>query len=278
MAIELNLSTVSVLLISIFALLTFIIYWELCHRQRSKQRLVSGLIWLKHFRSLMILVQQHRGLSNGYLCGDQSLQSRIQPLQSKINQAIHQLEQGGDWLANNPDWPNIKHHWGRLSEGFKYLTPSNSLEQHTKLIMNVLYLIDDCAEQHRLYEMKDKQQRSIRYLWQTLLVTIENIGQARAVGTGVAAAGVCNSVDRIRLSYLHQAIDGVQVETSDRSASNAVTQLLNVLEQRVNIDNPAVSANEYFDIATLALEEVLQHFDNALHELEISVTGVKPTG
>ncbi|GAA5214652.1 hypothetical protein ACFSJ3_05365 [Corallincola platygyrae] len=274
----LDFSIVFVALAALTVLVVVISFLHLRAKHAAELRLTEGLDWLHRFRQLLTLVQQHRGLSNGYLCGDVDLLRRINPLQSKINQSSRALSQGGNWLAGNENWSGIESHWHRLACGFKSQTPANNLEQHNKLITSILYLIDDCAEQHRLYEMKDSNKRSIRYLWQELLVTAENIGQARAIGTGVAAAGACSSVDRIRLGYLHQAIDAftgkdVDVQSGYRSGKSSVTALLKLLKTEVIVDKPAVSANAYFDAATLALEEVLKQFDDTLMEVKLDLQG-----
>ncbi|RKF21425.1 hypothetical protein DBZ36_01895 [Alginatibacterium sediminis] len=261
-------SSAQVVMISTTVLLiVLMVTLAIRERRISKARFLEGLIWLQKLRNILSLVQQHRGLSNGYVCGDHSLSLRILPLQTQINLQRMALSNHGTWIANNPDWAAIQEHWQRLSTGFEKLDSNNNLEQHSKLISSILYLIDDCAEQHQLYEVKDQDQRSIRYLWQDLLVTAENVGQARAIGTGVAATGRCTSVNRIRLSYLHQAISNVSQQNHDvRNA--ALNNLLDLLTQKVIVDSPSVSANDYFDVATLALEEVLVRFDETLAELK----------
>lgn len=249
-------------------------YLNMVSQKKYSNKLAQGLAWLQAFRQLLSLIQQHRGTTNGFLCGDQELKKRIQPLQSSINHKITELEKLGGWIDSSESWRSIEDHWQRLSNNYNNLTSANNFEQHTKLILNLLYLIDDCAEQHYLYEIKDTQQRSIRYLWQKLLVTSENIGQARALGTGVAAAGLCSSVDRIRLSYLHQAIKGV-VDKQSVSKSEAVTHLLDFIEKNVMIESPTVSANDYFEVATQALEEVLSSFDVKLQEQKNRIQAIK---
>ncbi|TCI01892.1 hypothetical protein EZV61_16640 [Corallincola luteus] len=265
--------SIVVTLVTALLFLVLVISWvHLRNKQVMTERVSTGLAWLKSFRQLLTLIQQHRGLTNGYLCGDSGLNKRILPLQGKTTRLIRQLQLSDSWLADNPEWQGIERHWQRLSTGFNNQTSANNLEQHNKLITNLLYLVDDCGEAHRLYELKDQQGRSIRYLWQSLLVTAEHIGQARAIGTGVAASGQCDSVDRIRLAYLQKAIaDFVAVERAMNKT--ALSNLLQVLAQEVITDRPTVSANEYFDIATQALEEVFVSFDQAIEALQETPSG-----
>ncbi|MGX9416223.1 hypothetical protein ACWU4D_02615 [Vibrio sp. WJH972] len=258
-----DLSALLSLMISSISLISIMIFIRYRNTKESSRRRKEGIKWLKQFRLLLALVQQHRGLSNGLICGDKELLHRLTPLSQSINQLRDQLIVQGSWLSDNDRWSGIDSHWQRLSVNFETLSAKNNFDQHCKLITNILYLIDDVAEEYRLYEVKDKQEQSIRYLWQDLLVTAENIGQARALGTGVAAAGICTSVDRIRLSYLHQSITNVVKHSSDKKA---VVELLQVIEQKIIIDVPTVNAKSYFDSATVALESVLSEFDAILEE------------
>lgn len=265
-----NSSAQVVMITTAVLIIVLLISLTIRDRRISKNRFIEGLIWLQKLRQILSLIQQHRGLSNGYVCGDHNLATRIHPLQSKINLQAMTLSKHGPWISQNPDWEAIQEHWQRLSTGFDKLNSSNNLAQHSKLISSILYLIDDCAEQHQLYEVKDQDQRSIRYLWQDLLVTAENVGQARAIGTGVAATGHCTSVNRIRLSYLHQAIENVSQQNQDINNA-ALKELLDLLSQKIIVDNPSINANDYFDAATLALEEVLVRFDETLAELKLVI-------
>ncbi|USD67822.1 hypothetical protein [Vibrio sp. SCSIO 43136] len=263
---EMSLQTTSIL-VAIALVASFLVTLVLLNRHSKSKELKQfeqGLNCLLLYRQLLGLIQQHRGLSNGVLCGDNELQKRISPLQGDIQRLVQRINHNHAWLAKQENWLAISEHWQRLSKSFTEQTASNNLQQHNKLIANVLFLIDDIAEQHRLYELKDKDNRSIRYLWQDLLVTAENIGQARAIGTGVAAAQTCTSVDRIRLSYLHQAIERV-------STGNKTAKLLDTIQQEVILDQPLVKAQAYFELATQALEEVFNDFDASLAQAQQSM-------
>ncbi len=260
----------SALLYVTAATVLLVVLAVLMQRRANRQyqhRLCTGLVWLALFRQLLNLLQQHRGLSNGVLCGDSELKKRIAPLQHEIDALFERLDKQDRWLATNDNWRAIASHWRSLEQGFENLTAANSLSQHTKLIASMLYLIDDCSEHHQLYEVKDGKKQSIRYLWRETLMAAEWIGQARALGTGVAASGRSSSVERIRLKYLHQAITANQQKLGERSQAK-LGSMLKIIESQLMQPVTSVSASEYFDLASGALSDVYQTFDEQLVQLK----------
>lgn len=229
------------------------------HRYQS--RLSEGLSQIGRLRKLLTLIQQHRGLTSGYLCGDKSLGVQIQAIQREVSEACFSLWVGSEWSVGISDWQPLEKTWRSLSADFEKLESSISFQMHSSLITRLLYLIDDCGQYYSLYEIKDLHNRSIRYLWQDLLVTSEYIGQARAIGTGVAASGECNSVDRIRLNYLQQAIGTMRQNTSNTCP---VSRLIEIIQTKIAVEQPKISATEYFQQATAAMEETLKAFDETL--------------
>jgi hypothetical protein len=259
--------------ISIILLLAAIIATAVLNQWRSIKRyqrnIQSGLHFLSSFRQLLNLLQQHRGLSNGVISGDTSLKSRIAPLQAKISTQMTWLTHNNAWLANNPNWEGITEHWQLLSKRYESLDSISCISQHSKMIANLLYLIDDCSEYHKLYELKNEAGESIRYLWQEQLESAEWVGQARAVGTGVAATQRCSSVERIRLKYLHTAIDE-NLHQLNLSNDKKLTELLQVIDANLLSDRPEYSAENYFDLATEAIEQIYTNFDEQLMVLQQS--------
>ena len=97
----------------------------------------------------------------------------------------------------------------------------------------------------------------------------------QALGAGVAAAGHCDSVARIRLRYLHQqvttALDSLatQPESATSNCSSKIGQLLNELEQHLLLPaKPTISAAHYFQLASEALNAVYGLFEQANARLE----------
>lgn len=260
---------VSILLI---AMSIYLVKTHQCNALRIQQ--ITGFNIVTRLRELLSHVQQHRGISNALLNGDVSLTSRLTPLTLKVSDSIDGINKEfkvGDvdeQLQPLPRWESITEHWSRLSIKTNQLTSANNLQQHNKLILNILYFIDDIAEQHQIYKIVDAQGEAMRHMWLELLFTAENIGQIRAIGTGVAAANTCTSVERIRLNYLCHSLqqsldDGLMLANSEQ-----IRQLLHVVAQQVTIDVPSIKAEEFFNLASTCVEQILQEFDKQLQQFE----------
>ena len=235
---------------------------------------ITGFNTITQLRELLSHVQQHRGISNGLLNGDASLTTRLTPLTLKVSNNIARINNEckealfDEQLQPLSRWASITEHWSRLSKNTNQLTTANNLQQHNKLILNILYFIDDIAERHQIYKIVDAQGGSMRHMWLELLFTAENIGQIRAIGTGVAAAKTCTSVERIRLNYLCHSLqqsleDGIMLENSEQ-----IRQLLQVVVQQITIAAPSIKAEEFFNLASTCVEQILQEFDKQLQLFE----------
>lgn len=241
-------------------------------RRAQQQRAIrqqSGLALLANLREMLAAMQKHRGLSSGYLNGSTGLIGEINAIQSGIDHKLNELNALSEWFADNQAWENIETHWSRLAEKFKMSEVENNLLQHNNLIQNVLYLMDDMAREHDLLLIKDDKNRAMYVLWRDLLATAEYIGQARAVGTAVSAAGVCTSVARIQLNFLCRKIESMisgvwQAVDGSGASRTVVDQLLQCINRQVIVDKPTIEATEYFAIASRALDGLYVKFDNML--------------
>lgn len=264
-----------ILLSSLAFLIAFsVLIWGLRtysqHKTRKTQAL--GLIWLSSLRMFLAKVQKHRGLSTGLLNGERSLENQILKLQASIADDINVIESAGEWMEKSERWVGIVEHWRRLSQKYKSYSAADNLNQHHWMIQNTLYLIEDMADEHALISLARRE--NIEYLWKDLLQTIEFMGQARAIGTGVAAVGSCGSVERIRLNYLLRKIKSnceVLVENvPERTRTKeTVDKLLNFINEHILGKQCDVDPQEYFGMVTESLEFLYAQYDTALARLKV---------
>lgn len=250
------------------AVLSLVFLFAVLHYRRSLrlQRQRLGLKLLASFRVLLTHVQQHRGLCNGYLCGGAGLLAEIEDLQNRVSHNFAGISLIDVSLEGSERWQSITQHWARLAGNFRRLKPDNSLSQHNQLIKNILYLIDDVARENQLLLLRNSDQQPLHLFWRELLSAAEYIGQARAIGTGVAAADYCNSLARNRLQYLCRQIESHcnnlwQEISSTEGAPEAVTYLLDTIKNRILGEAPDISAAEFFSIATQAIDILLDQLD-----------------
>lgn len=247
--------------------LIFIAFIFYClHRRRvTVGRLVDqGLNYVRVMRILLTHVQQHRGLTTGFLNGNQDAKAEIQALQNKIRKEIVEVNNLGVWVQANEKWRSILDHWSRLSSHYVSGEAMNNLKQHNQLIANILYFIEDIADAHHL---DSKAPAAFAHQWRSLLFIAESIGQARALGTGVVAKGECSSVLRIQLNHLRNKIASHTSEYLSPQACAEIEQLLHCIETDVVIDQPTISPKAYFQLATRSLERVMEQFDRYIDGL-----------
>lgn len=243
-----------------------LVFLQLHLRKQQHARQMLGLSWLQSLKSMLSNVQQHRGLSNGYLNGQSDLLAQIQNLQSRVGRDIEAIRQVDAWMENNDRWMGINQHWARLAGNFKSNSADNNLHQHNMLIQNILFLIDDMALHHDLLKLKVQQNKPFFLLWRDLLSASEYIGQARAVGMGVTAKGRCDSISRIKLNYLSKKIDEntsavwAELDVSDQCIGDT-RDLLNLIRTEVIMESVALTPKHYFTQASRALDSLHSEYD-----------------
>jgi hypothetical protein len=249
------------------------IWLKLRDVKQAQKRQQQGILRLEKMRLLISRIQKHRGLSTGYLNGDKNSLPDIKQLQYSIAGDIISIKKLDIGLNQDERWPNVLSHWKRLSEKFNHREVDNNFNQHTQLIRSLLYLIEDIADGHQLLKLKHPHIQSSRVLWKELLIAIECIGQARAIGTGVAAAGECDSIARIRLNYLKQRIaetstkvwQGLPAAKGDEEQLN---QLVKEIELKLLTGKPSITASEYFKRCSQMIDALYDYFDKYMEELK----------
>ena len=266
----------TMLAMSLAGLLVLVVLVYVVARNKQRQRFErqkKGLKWLSALRELLAHVQQHRGLSNGYLNGGENLGSDIERLQQAISRDLAYATSIDPSLEDNSRWTGITQHWARLAGNFKRLESDNNLSQHNNLIKSVLYLIDDLAQECDLLLLKNRDNVPLHLYWRELLSTAEYIGQARAVGTGVSAASYCDSVSRIRLHYLCEQIERNSERLykqigSSQDQTKRIAELISCIKTQLVVDKPTIEAGAYFSLATDTLDSMLAQFDALVKDLQ----------
>lgn len=247
------------------ALLTTII--NITQRKRREEKLFrTGIQYLKSMRQLLTHIQQHRGLTNGYLSGNLAAEADIEQLEALIKKEISDVEAVDEWIKVDTKWDSILDHWSRVNANFKLSDPETNLKQHNNLIANLLYLIDDLAYAHHLGKLGLVEATDTD--WRNLLFIAEYVGQARALGMGAVSRGQCSSVLRIQLNHLRAKIQGNINSSWPEVAQKDFRYFLRVIEEQVIIDETSIAPKDYFRLATTCIEHVLQEFDRQIEKIQ----------
>jgi hypothetical protein len=241
--------------------------YGLVKRKRMEEKLFRcGVDYLKRLRTLLMYMQQHRGLSNGLLSGNTLVEDDIQKIELLIAREITEVSSIDGWVKENPKWESILDHWHRIQENYQSMETDVNLKQHNTLIANLLYLIDDLAYDHHLGKLGLLDVAETH--WRNLLFIAEYVGQARALGMGVVSKGFCTSVLRIQLNHLVVKIESNISSSWSESIQHDFHQLLNVIEEQVIVDPPTIMPAEYFKLATGCINHVLREFDRQIEKIQ----------
>lgn len=240
-------------------------------KQLRTARQILGLQLLASLRIVLAHIQQHRGLTNGYLHGNSASAGDIQQLQNEVSRNFASIAAIDNSIEGNELWQGITQHWARLAGKYKKIERENNLAQHNQLIKNMLYLIDDVAQNCDLLMLRNGQKKPLHHYWRGLLAAAEYIGQARAIGTGVAAAGRCDKISRQRLNYLCRQIEINTGELwleagSGVSEPEEISHLLECINQQLLCETPTINPGDYFALATAAIDRLLDQFDRLIKE------------
>ncbi|MBB1273973.1 nitrate- and nitrite sensing domain-containing protein [Psychromonas sp. SR45-3] len=267
--------------IYIVILLLMVLVVILLHHYKTKQKKalqVRGLANIAYLKSLIGAVQTHRGLSSAWLNGDQSKQAMLLTFEQQADSDIKYLQQ--DMAADeNGRWDSFVDHWARINQPGNTNDADNNFKQHTQMIANLLYLLEDEAEHKHLNAMSLQALAHIGFVWRELVQTTEMIGQSRAIGTGIATRKICSSVDKIRLSFLQQNMQKTINETLPKLGSLdseseqhkallttafATMQCLmeTIKSDLIQADKITITQDQYFALATnsiKSLDEIFKH-------------------
>ncbi|NVK72243.1 hypothetical protein C0J08_03800 [Marinomonas sp. CT5] len=263
----------------IFALLFYSLHWRL--QQKKRLHIQLNIRQLALLRILIAEFQRHRGLSNGVLCGDTSMSQDLAITRKKLDQHILTAQEFNG--AHRNAWSGVIDHWSRLREG-RNSDRANNLVQHHLIIRNSIFLMEDVASEIDLTQGLPE----LGYLpciWREVIQAAEWAGQARALGTGIAAAGQSSVEQRVRMHFLYQKIEllaGKAFATLKHHATEypqmnefnlqhgeqVVANFLGCIKQELlGSEAPVIAAKTYFQQATQAIDELLALVDTALGQL-----------
>jgi len=263
----------NLLLITIVLSVLSFLFFYLNHlhvQETNKKKQLEGLNILKNYRTILTLLQQHRGLTTAYLNGGDILLKRITPLEEKINNQIQQIDSEEEWLKNNLMWLGIKDHWKRLLNNYNNYESEHNFRQHCNLIINLLKLIEYCAEQHDLRGLFSKNLKNVDFIWSQLLITAENIGQIRAIGTSIAAAQKASNIQLIHLNYLQVCVNDFLRKPNQPFDNSLIVEFLSTVNNEIINPSINIPAEKFFNLATVVIDDLLSKSDDYLNNFELN--------
>ncbi len=240
-----------------------------------------GMAYGQYLRNFIQHEQQHRGLISGYLSGNEALRDDIDAKRIEIENDIKDIdrmdETYGASLGIEGQWQGVKESWRVLERDGFTLTPQEAVRMNTALIGEAIDLNRNLAGGANI--LLDPE-ITTNFLASAVLIdlqqTTEYMGQARAVGTGIAQRQVLTDAEDFRLRFLTTSMNesltlvnkkmevvfadptieahlGDDAETSARTSSKFLTD---VHSELLETDNITVDSGLFFTEATNAINDI----------------------
>lgn len=271
------------IVLAVLAGVAILFFW-LHHQQKRQQRLQTEQVLkeLRLLRQLITALQRHRGLSNGVLNGDDRLLAELMKTRELVSQHVQSMSSLN--TARREGWESLCDHWSRLRQN-DGLAVDNNLAQHNVLIRNCLYLLEDVAVSADLTHQYPNLQH-VPALWRHLVPAAEWTGQARALGTGLAAQRVSSPEQRVRMRFLYQKIvqttqltfqilqahtsqfPEMKLKTVDDCRAAVDGFLACIQSDLLAGEKPTIAAPLFFEKATYTIDRLFDVVDEVLAQLE----------
>jgi len=261
-------------------------------RRRCLSLRLEGIRVNRLIKQLLLDVQQHRAMASALLNGDKSFGTKLEQKQAGIEHDMAALDAlHSRILAAERRWDGIRDNWQALRKEVLALSAEDSFRRHVEFVRSIVYLMGDVAERSQVVGSCGADSALARALWHKLPVAAEGLGQARALGAGVAAKGQCPSVARIRLRFLKGRIretmqwvsDDLKCADASQAASmlglweathKTVSDFLALLEENIiDAEKPSIDAEHYFGSATKTIDALFSVFDQVSGQMEKSLAG-----
>ena len=212
------------------------------------EREVVGVEFLQAARLPIQHIQQHRGMTAAYLNGASDFKSRIMSKRQDVDKYFAQLQQTEDKLGEQLDvkgtTAQLVQQWEAIKNNSLNQKTGVAIKSHSKLVADLLTLMSTVSDNSGI-SLDPKIDTS--YMGASLVSVLpnlmENMGQARAVGSGVAAKGEFTQASFVRLSVLVNNIElyAKQLESNLAATVDANQEIKSKLGDMINVNNQAVA-------------------------------------
>lgn len=252
----------------------------------------EGIRQIEEIWPLAIQLQQHRALVSDYENGDGSLLGEIEAKQVEVQQVIADMEETFNqqlFPQTYKQFQNVIMQWEKLKVTYNQYTESESYEQHSALVREVLQMIELASDESLLtLDVEMDTHDMMNLLVHDLPMLIETTGVLRGQGNTALMTNTLTEEARLKI-YLKKSLSrdtaaaiSSTMEKLQSDYPGKYTSLLNqlkhvntmseqfltVLEQEiVHSSAYTIEIDEYFDQATAVITAMNDVYVALGHEM-----------
>ncbi len=254
---------------------------------------IKGVTYLQSLRLPLQHIQQHRGMTAAYLNGATQFKDRIMSKRLEVDNYFSQLQEIenklGKELKIKDSTRKLIKLWNSIKTSSMQQSAEQAIQKHSQLIRHILLLMNLVADSSKItLDSKQDSYYMGAALVSSLPYLMEYMGQARAVGSSIAAKGEFSQKTYVKLSVLINNIDnyaahlkaGLDTAITDNNDikyklgtlininNKAITELKDLLENE--LIKPAqitISSDKVYSVATKAINHAYKLFDSMAPEL-----------
>ncbi|QDF97645.1 chemotaxis protein [Azoarcus sp. DD4] len=249
------------------------------------EREIAGVSLLDKGFAVLVLSQQHRGLSAGVLGGSDALRPKVAEKAAALNQAIATLDaelaQDEGWAPLRAGWGDIRGRLQKLAGEGLGMSAGDNFREHTAAIERTLTWIGDVGDASNLaldpegdsYNLIDPMLHSIPEM-------TERLGRLRGRATGIIAKGSATKEDEYaivaQLAELGQTENALKDRLNRAARENeslagplngalgeidaAVKRVRDTVRGEVLDQGFSMQPTAFFEVGTNAIDVVLKHY------------------
>lgn len=250
----------------------------------------QGIRYNHSIRTLVEQLQQFRGMNNARLNGDASFQGKVQEKSQEVNASFDRLDEELK-RGKVPDdiyalFNDSKNQWQQINKNEAVKSADNVFLQANSVIKNMLNLNNNLNAIMNLKMDKDIGTNNFHsILNDSLLPSIEELGQARGKGAGILARKSITEEEKLNMAVLRENVKSHVEEINGRIAiigktNNAISSELlsdgnKVAEQIARVNQlvyesilagqpSTVKPAEYFSEMTKAITISYEFYDKGI--------------
>lgn len=178
--------------------------------ETQKERV--GVDYIRNVMPIVLQVQQHRGLANGLLNGDQSSEAKVKEIEQQIASSLSAVEsfrESHEALNGTAEaWKALRQEWETLQKEMRSLAPADSFEKHSALIAKMTEFITLLADETGLtLDSQIDTNYLIDAMARRLPAVMESTAYSRGMGNGILTRKRLSADEKVELMLSQNEIE-----------------------------------------------------------------------